>query len=377
MTAPVRALIAFVMCAAWFACGGVARAQGTYLGPSSCVSKCHADEKEWWERRDGTPPKRHINALNEMANRKAPDLAKAIGLKDPYDPKGACVVCHATVFPDEANAGVSCESCHGAGRGYLEVHQQKDAYAQAVAAGLTDLKGNLTAWAPLCMSCHVVDDTRLIKAGHPSGDDFELGAKFGIVALHWKTRYERGTVAAAGREATAPRVALRARTPPAPPIEAAPPPAPPPGPAKAAEDKPKEEPPAPAVPTSPAAPVAPAAPAPRPARALPPAAVGLPTNPAVVVSPPVVVPQSGQVLSSAPLPPLPRSPADAVAEVQGRAIELLTGLLERGARAPARVKPPERITPYRGANAALLALHEELIALAIEALGAAPQPAKK
>jgi hypothetical protein len=46
-----------------------------------------------------------------------------------------------------------------------------------------------------------------------------------------------------------------------------------------------------------------------------------------------------------------------------------------------RVVPPERRTEYRGADAELLRLQEEVLALAIEALGTAPpapkQPAGK
>jgi hypothetical protein len=82
-----------------------------------------------------------------------------------------------------------------------------------------------------------------------------------------------------------------------------------------------------------------------------------------------------------PAPALPQSPAAAVAEIQGRIIALIDDLLRRGGRAPVRVVPPERRTEYRGADAELLRLQEEVLALAIEALGTAPpapkQPAGK
>jgi hypothetical protein len=38
------------------------------------------------------------------------------------------------------------------------------------------------------------------------------------------------------------------------------------------------------------------------------------------------------------------------------------------------VTPPERKTVYRGADAELLRLQDEIIALALEALGTAPAP---
>ena len=80
---------------------------------------------------------------------------------------------------------------------------------------------------------------------------------------------------------------------------------------------------------------------------------------------------------------LPLSPAAAVAEIQGRTITVIDSLLRRGGRAPVRVVPPERKTQYRGADADLLRLQEEVLQLAIEALGTAPpagdakQPAAK
>lgn len=97
------------------------------------------------------------------------------------------------------------------------------------------------------------------------------------------------------------------------------------------------------------------------------------------VTPPVVAGPAATPVPAAVAPPpaaLPRSPAAAVAEVQGRAIALLNDLLRRGARAPARVKPPERPTLYRGADAELLRLQEEVLALALEALGTAPRGKK-
>jgi hypothetical protein len=80
-------------------------------------------------------------------------------------------------------------------------------------------------------------------------------------------------------------------------------------------------------------------------------------------------------VQDAPLSALPRTPAAAVSAVQGRLALLLQMLLERGARTSVRVIPPEDKTPYRGADADLLRLQEEAIALALEALGTAPKAA--
>ena len=72
---------------------------------------------------------------------------------------------------------------------------------------------------------------------------------------------------------------------------------------------------------------------------------------------------------------LPTSPAAAVAAVQGRAIALIDALLRRGGRAPVRVTPPEKKTDYKGPDADLLRLQDDVLSLAIEALRTAPPPA--
>ena len=51
----------------------------------------------------------------------------------------------------------------------------------------------------------------------------------------------------------------------------------------------------------------------------------------------------------------------------------MDSLLRRGARSPVRVIPPETKTPYRGPDATLLNLQQEVLALALEALGTAPK----
>ena len=83
---------------------------------------------------DGPPPKGHVNALKQLESADARSWAKKLGVKNVYDTAGRCVRCHAAVVSGDAAAGVTCESCHGPGRGYAVVHQDKGAYANAVAA---------------------------------------------------------------------------------------------------------------------------------------------------------------------------------------------------------------------------------------------------
>src|SRR6266581_1374111 len=120
-----------------------ARPQYTTTGPSKCVA-CHDHDRQAakWQKEEPVALgiKAHFNTRKQLDGAKAGTYAKAIGLADPYDLKGSCVKCHATVFRGDANAGVSCESCHGAASGYLDLHQVKGSYARSVGAGLKDLR---------------------------------------------------------------------------------------------------------------------------------------------------------------------------------------------------------------------------------------------
>ena len=92
-----------------------------------------------------------------------------------------------------------------------------------------------------------------------------------------------------------------------------------------------------------------------------------PVEPPVAV--PAVVPVAAIAIPASSLASL----SGALALVQGRLILALTGILQSGAAAPARIStPPPVLAPYSGPDAALLQLQREAIALALEALGTAP-----
>ncbi len=329
-----------------------------FVGPGKCTD-CHdhKDEKEWSEKRDGDGKgKQHLNALNRLSDAKADNYAKALGLADVYDVKGTCVKCHATVVRGSADFGISCESCHGAGKDYLKPHQEKGAYLASLSLGLKDTVKKPEAWVRDCVSCHVLGenpgDAALIKAGHSSGDQFDLGQKFQPVSSHWTSKYTANQVAALGnplRNALA-RKATSAAPAPAPVAAAAPAAASPPPPAPATA--------APAAPAATRA-AAPAAALPAPLPALPPQVQAAPS------------PVMATVLDA----PASQTPASLVGALQGRVAQLLGDLLTRGVRTPVKLTAPATKTAYRGADAELLRLQEEVIALALEALGTAP-PAK-
>jgi hypothetical protein len=374
-----------------------AQSRFQYLGPNECLN-CHdhEPEKQWYEKQEIPEVRKlfpqkgnnagHINALKQLEGGKSNDFAKAIGLKDKYDLNGSCVKCHGTVFKGDANAGVSCESCHGPASGYVKSHQTKGAYAASLSVGMIDLVGKVPAWVQQCTNCHVVDDQRLIAAGHPSGDDFDLGMKYSPVALHFKKKYSAADVSGIGRQMVAAVIAKR-RGGAAAPVSAAaapPPPAatPVPGPTPAAAPPAASSAPAPAsAPSTPAPASRASAPAPAPARTPPaPAPAPARTPPAPAPAPaasdvqPAPVAPAPPAASPATVAALPTSSlSGALAFVQGRLILALTGALQAGGTAPIRSSTPSpALIPYSGPDAALLQLQREAIELALEALGTAP-----
>ena len=382
----------------------------TNVGRGKCVD-CHdhKDEKEWALTRDGDGKgKQHFNALNQLNDANAPKYAKAINVADPYDTKSTCVKCHATVVRGSADDGVTCESCHGPGSAYLVPHQTKGAYQESLKLGMKDVVKKPQAWARDCVTCHVLGanpgDAELAAAGHPTGADFDVARKYVPVALHWTNKYTGNEVAAAignlrtellaklkpgGAAAPAPTpapaVAAAAPAPaPAAPVAAAP------APAAPAVPTPASPAPAAAAPTAtatapaarPATPAAAAAPRSAPARPVTSPAPGLPpSRPAAVPAAPPAAstttePTAVAPAEAAPVAPatLPSTPSGIVAAVQGRIAALLDRLLGAGVSAPTPVTPPDRKTVYRGPDADLLRLQEEVIALALEALGSKPAP---
>jgi hypothetical protein len=301
-----------------------AGAQSTFqfLGPNECLN-CHDHnpEREWYEKKEIPEVRRlfpdrgdkagHINSLNQMETPKSDEFAKAIGLADKYDINGKCVSCHATVFRGDANAGVSCESCHGPGSGYMKPHQTKDSYEVSVSQyGMTRLIGNIQGWTQQCTNCHVMDDDRLIKAGHPSGDDFDLSQKYVPVSLHFKKTYTEEEVAGVAKAQMAAILHYR-RTGSPPPVETAaepapaapePPPPPPPPPVESAAPS-TATPDKPPVPPVPPPPIREAA-KPKPA----PAQTPVPREPAA--------PPPGSPTSIEPRFPLPQVTTPAAAATQ-------------------------------------------------------------
>jgi len=350
MKSPVAALVLLVLL---LPLSRPLRAQYTFLGPSGCVN-CHDHERQTTQWRKAEPQalkRSHYKSLDSLEDKQAGAWARAAGLADAYDAKGSCVRCHATVYKGEPNAGVSCESCHGAASGYNAIHQEKGAYAKAVAGGLADLRNLPAAIARRCVSCHVVDDAALVRAGHPSGRNFVAGDSLRKL-VHWNAAYDSGVVTAEARKLFKAEAAATA---------------PAPAPAPAPVNLEKEAPPA-ATPSS--------APPPslpdwwKDAPLLPAdytIAEDVPAVPtAFVTRRAASSPPPADVAPAAPEPQTPSPPRD-VAELRGELLKLLQGLIASGARAD-RLPPAAPAFEFSGPESELLRLQDEALVLALELL---------
>jgi hypothetical protein len=390
-----------------------------YEAPANCTNchdpatgRDHSKQLEWSEKYDGGPGnKQHRNALTQLRAPQFKDkfdkYAKAIGItapaKDAY-----CLNCHATVVDGRPAGGVTCQRCHGPGTRYLKPHQQEGSYQMAVGLGMLEIIKKPETWIPNCLNCHILGDTpdkdnAIIAAGHPSGSDFDLGAKVKYVSGpgHWSSlintktprsylEAEINNLAAKGKKD---RLARLTATPP--PATATGPPSTPPSPATPAPPPvgpnqptavagspapPPVEPPS-GTPNQPTAQVSTgtppkrtAAPAqggnapPTPAPSVPRAAVvpPAPAPPLPVMRPPSALPAA----PVAPRDPATLTPAGVVASIQGRLATLLESLLAKGVTLPKPPDPPP--TTYRGADAELLRLQNEAITLALRALSTPP-----
>ncbi len=155
------------------------------VGPAKCA-ECHKQTVAIWKNTH------HFKTFKELPRRKkANEIAKKMGLKR-IKAGSLCLDCHFTtaVRDDKrkAVAGISCESCHAPGAGYLKVHgefsgKKKDTetdaertkrWADTEAAGMIR-PHDMYRWAKNCYNCHVVPQEKLVnEGGHPAGSPFEL-----------------------------------------------------------------------------------------------------------------------------------------------------------------------------------------------------------
>jgi len=158
------------------------------VGPGECA-ECHEASNKAWKHTT------HHATFREMPRREeALKIARRMDLRR-IKKGSACLDCHFTTkMKDgkrEAVAGISCESCHGEGKDYLEIHsnfsghedeedetkaEEKERWRKSEEAGMIRPKMTYRL-AKNCYSCHVVPQEELVNKGkHPAGSDFELVA---------------------------------------------------------------------------------------------------------------------------------------------------------------------------------------------------------
>lgn len=155
-------------------------------GPNACA-ECHKDETAVWKETH------HFKTFNAMHRSKgAASIAKKLGIKR-IKSESLCLGCHFTEAKvrgkTQITAGISCESCHGAGKDWLKVHSEfsgkknKESESKAdeaarwkksVAAGMIRPR-SVYELAKNCYGCHVVPKEELVNVGeHAAGSPFEL-----------------------------------------------------------------------------------------------------------------------------------------------------------------------------------------------------------
>lgn len=182
------------------------------VGPNACA-ECHKQETEAWKSTH------HFKTFREMPrNAKANEIAKKMGVRR-IRSESLCVNCHFTVQQknnrDQLVAGISCESCHGAGQDWIKVHSSFsgktmlfETKAEAKARWkLSDSKGMIRPrsfylLAKNCYGCHVVPQEDLVnKGGHRAGSAFELVSWTQGEVRHntWYSKGRENTPASAAR----------------------------------------------------------------------------------------------------------------------------------------------------------------------------------
>lgn len=155
------------------------------MGPNACA-ECHKNEAEVWK---GTHHFKTFRALPR--NKDARAIAKKMGARR-IKAASLCLDCHFTNQTAGAKvkavAGISCESCHSAGKDWIKVHsgysgkkkgtesagEAKARWKKTESLGMIRPKYMYTL-AKNCYSCHVVPREKLVNVGgHTAGSKFEL-----------------------------------------------------------------------------------------------------------------------------------------------------------------------------------------------------------
>ncbi len=169
--------------------GGAAKDPARVVGPEKC-GECHKSELATWGLTH------HAQTFQEMHRKpRAQEIVGKLGgsrIKvNPY-----CLTCHYTEGMRDGKSvamwGVTCESCHGAARDWVDVHNsygpkgttketetaahRTERLAKSAAAGMIRPQ-ELYRAVSNCFQCHTVPDEELVNVGgHKPRSEFELVA---------------------------------------------------------------------------------------------------------------------------------------------------------------------------------------------------------
>lgn len=182
--------------ALWLGLSATVAAEPYVEGPKKC-QECHEEEYKVWE---GT---KHFESYKTLHKKdKAKDIVKALGGKRLKKDK-VCTQCHYTMVQKDAGddgkaeAGPSCESCHGASSEWRQVHNDyggpkvkaENETPEHKAKRVQAAKDAGMIWSSMrydiaanCMECHGLANpnvsgeelAKMLEAGHPLKPDFEL-----------------------------------------------------------------------------------------------------------------------------------------------------------------------------------------------------------
>jgi hypothetical protein len=160
------------------------------LTAETCA-KCHAAETEVWKT---TPHFRTFETLHRTP--RAKEIAAKMGVSS-IKRSEVCTQCHYTQQQEgdrlKTVSGISCESCHGAARDWIALHndyggshitklQETPEHREArlrnsISAGMRN-PTNLYLVARSCLGCHTVPNEKLVNVGgHEAGSaDFNFVA---------------------------------------------------------------------------------------------------------------------------------------------------------------------------------------------------------
>ena len=160
-----------------------------YIGADGC-GECHqAAVDAWMESAHFTS----FTGLHRSAEGKA--ITDKLGIRR-IKAEAQCASCHYTAIEEEgrvrAKYAVSCESCHGAAKNWVKIHDdyggmditretetaahRKQRFEKSAAAGMNHSE-DVYRLVAQCYACHVVGNESIVeKGGHPSGSPIELVA---------------------------------------------------------------------------------------------------------------------------------------------------------------------------------------------------------